>query len=38
VLPVSVLGCWVTPWEARFAEAGADARRRIPGAPRPSSG
>jgi alkylation response protein AidB-like acyl-CoA dehydrogenase len=24
-------GGWVTDWDARFAEAGADARRRIPG-------
>jgi hypothetical protein len=37
VLPVPEQGGWVTPWDARFAEPGADARRRIPAARRPAS-
>jgi hypothetical protein len=36
VLPVPEQGSWVTPWDARFAEPGADARRRIPAARRPA--
>ncbi|MBX6356415.1 MAG: acyl-CoA dehydrogenase family protein [Micromonosporaceae bacterium] len=30
VLPVPEEGAWVTDWGARFAQAGSDARRRIP--------
>jgi hypothetical protein len=30
VLPIPEQGAWVTDWEARFAEASSDARRRIP--------
>jgi alkylation response protein AidB-like acyl-CoA dehydrogenase len=31
VIPPAEQGGWVTAWDARFAEAGQDARRRIPG-------